>query len=131
MATGLALSEGLGEIRLTPSKTLSPDRRRRRSPRVSLFTRTLGLSAGTVGTCSGIRIQPVLRFVGRVFDPVDLGLGGLHAEGLLLQPAIRELACVVASFWPIISSRSRAQSMEYAIALGSRREGRRNPGQRV
>jgi dienelactone hydrolase len=31
-----------------------------------------------------------------VFDPVDLGLSGLHAEGLLLQPEGRELARVVA-----------------------------------
>jgi len=35
------------------------------------------------------------------------------------------------SLWPIISSRSRAHSMEYAIALGSRREVRRNSGQMV
>ena len=32
----------------------------------------------------------------QVFDPVDEGLGGLCAEGLLLQPAVSELARVVA-----------------------------------
>ena len=65
-------------------------------PRVPPLAPELLVSAlgpAELAQASGYRVFAV-RW--SVFDPVDLGLGGLRAEGLLLQPSSRELARVVA-----------------------------------